>query len=68
MAQILTATARGWGKVAVAARDMPGFINNRGARPIDGEALILLAEAALSPEALDAAMTGAGGFRMGPAR
>jgi 3-hydroxybutyryl-CoA dehydrogenase len=62
----LTETARDWGKVTVAARDTPGFIVNRVARPFYGEALMLLEEAALSPEALDAAMTGAGGFRMGP--
>jgi 3-hydroxybutyryl-CoA dehydrogenase len=66
VARVLTETARGWGKVAIAARDTPGFIVNRVARPFYGEALMLLEEAALAPEALDAAMTGAGGFRMGP--
>ncbi|ODS91463.1 MAG: 3-hydroxyacyl-CoA dehydrogenase [Comamonas sp. SCN 65-56] len=57
--------ARAWGKTPVHARSTPGFIVNRIARPYYAEALMLLQEQALAPEALDAVLRAAG-FRMGP--
>ncbi|MFN0184931.1 MAG: 3-hydroxyacyl-CoA dehydrogenase [Aquabacterium sp.] len=57
--------SRVWGKVPVHARSTPGFIVNRIARPFYAEALALLLEQALAPNALDACLKAAG-FRMGP--
>lgn len=57
--------AHAWGKTPVHARSTPGFIVNRIARPYYAEALMLLQERALAPEALDALLRAAG-FRMGP--
>ncbi|MGQ0540124.1 MAG: 3-hydroxyacyl-CoA dehydrogenase NAD-binding domain-containing protein [Gemmatimonadaceae bacterium] len=55
-----------WGKTAVVARDTPGFIVNRVARPYYGEALRLLDEGIAEISDIDWAMTQLGGFRMGP--
>lgn len=60
----LFALARHWQKIPVLARDAPGFIVNRLARPFYGEALQLLEENAATPEEMDAALRAAG-FRMG---
>jgi 3-hydroxybutyryl-CoA dehydrogenase len=54
------------GKTAVLARDTPGFVVNRVARPYYGEALRLLGEGLATPEAIDAALEHAGGFPLGP--
>lgn len=54
-----------WGKQPVMCKDTPGFIVNRVARPFYVESFRLLEEQALSPQALDAALRGAG-FKMGP--
>lgn len=54
-----------WGKTPVIVRDVPGFIVNRVARPYYAEGFAALGEG-LSAAAVDALMTGAGGFRMGP--
>ena len=54
-----------WGKLVVLARDTPGFIVNRVARPFYGEALRLLEEGIANAPTIDAALRGAG-FRMGP--
>lgn len=56
----------GWGKVSVIARDTPGFIVNRVARPFYGEALRILDEGIADAATIDWAMTELGGFRMGP--
>jgi 3-hydroxybutyryl-CoA dehydrogenase len=61
-----TALARALGKAPVVARDTPGFIVNRIARPYYTEALRLLAEGVVSVEEIDRIMRLAGGFRMGP--
>jgi 3-hydroxybutyryl-CoA dehydrogenase len=53
-------------KTPVIARDTPGFIVNRVARPFYGEALRLLGEGAASHEQIDELTRMAGGFRMGP--
>lgn len=56
--------AEGAGKTVVDAPDTPGFIVNRCARPLYGEALALLEEGR-TPSDVDAAMLAAG-YRMGP--
>lgn len=62
----LLALAKGWGKVAVAAKSSPGFIVNRVARPFYAEGLRLAEEGVTEPERIDRLMRDAGGFRMGP--
>ncbi len=57
---------RSWGKTAVVAKDTPGFIVNRVARPFYGEALRILEEGLADTPTIDWAMTALGGFRMGP--
>ena len=54
-----------WGKEAVVAKDIPGFIVNRVARPYYSEALRIYDEGLARPHDIDAAME-ALGFRMGP--
>lgn len=55
-----------WGKLCVQAKDTPGFIVNRVARPFYGEALRILEEGIADVPTIDWAMTELGGFRMGP--
>ena len=55
-----------WGKIAVLAKDTPGFIVNRVARPFYGEALKMLEEGVASVATIDWAMKELGGFKMGP--
>lgn len=55
-----------WGKSAVQAKDTPGFIVNRVARPFYSEALRIYEEGIASKEFIDAAMVQLGGFKMGP--
>ena len=55
-----------WGKTTVLAKDTPGFIVNRVARPFYGEALRILEEGIADEAAIDWAMTELAGFRMGP--
>ena len=55
-----------WGKTVVRSAATPGFIVNRIARPFYAEAWRLLEEHATTAENIDAVLTGAGGFRMGP--
>ncbi|HEY6200531.1 MAG TPA: 3-hydroxyacyl-CoA dehydrogenase NAD-binding domain-containing protein [Candidatus Binatia bacterium] len=59
------ALMRGMGKTPVRAKDTPGFIVNRIARPFYNEALRILGDGEASVEAIDNVMKGAG-FRMGP--
>ena len=56
----------GWGKVTVVAKDTPGFIVNRVARPFYGESLRILEEGLADVATIDWAMREIGGFRMGP--
>jgi 3-hydroxybutyryl-CoA dehydrogenase len=58
--------ARDWGKTVVFSAATPAFIVNRIARPFYAEAWRVHAERAASFEVIDAVLTGAGGFRMGP--
>ncbi|MFC1563317.1 3-hydroxyacyl-CoA dehydrogenase NAD-binding domain-containing protein [candidate division KSB1 bacterium] len=55
-----------WGKTAVIAKDTPGFIVNRIARPFYGEALRIYEEGLADIATIDYAMKEIGGFRMGP--
>ena len=55
-----------WKKVPVIAKDTPGFIVNRVARPFYGEAIRMMEEGIADAATIDWAMTEAGGFRMGP--
>tara|TARA_B100000508_G_scaffold118450_1_gene98606 strand:- start:120812 stop:121975 length:1164 start_codon:yes stop_codon:yes gene_type:complete len=55
-----------WKKVTVLAKDTPGFIVNRVARPFYGEALRIYEEGVADFATIDWAMTALGGFRMGP--
>lgn len=55
-----------WGKTTVRAKDTPGFIVNRVARPFYGEALRILEEGIADAATIDWAMKDIGGFRMGP--
>ncbi len=55
-----------WGKLVVIAKDTPGFIVNRVARPFYGEALRIYEEGIADIATIDWAMTEIGGFRMGP--
>ena len=56
----------GWGKVPVIAKDTPGFIVNRVARPFYSEALRIADEGLADFATIDHAMRSVGGFRMGP--
>lgn len=55
-----------WGKIPVVAKDVPGFIVNRIARPFYGEALRIVEENIATPEEVDEAMRTLGNFKMGP--
>ena len=55
-----------WGKTVVTAKDTPGFIVNRVARPFYGEALRIYEEGVADFATIDYAMKTHGGFRMGP--
>ncbi len=55
-----------WGKKTVLAKDTPGFIVNRLARPFYSEAIRIYEEGMASMEAIDEAMRRIGGFKMGP--
>ncbi|MFN8595930.1 MAG: 3-hydroxyacyl-CoA dehydrogenase NAD-binding domain-containing protein [Anaerolineae bacterium] len=56
---------RRWGKSPVVAKDTPGFIVNRVARPFYGEALRLLDQRVAEVETIDRIVRAAG-FKMGP--
>ena len=55
-----------WNKKPVVAKDTPGFIVNRIARPFYGEALRIYEEQIADFATIDFAMKHIGGFRMGP--
>jgi len=63
---LLCMLMRAWGKTPVVARDAPGFIVNRVARPFYLEALSLLERHGADPATVDAVVRDSGGFRMGP--
>ena len=55
-----------WKKTVAVAKDTPGFIVNRVARPFYGEALRIYEEGLADFATIDHAMKTQGGFRMGP--
>ncbi len=55
-----------WKKEIVVAKDTPGFIVNRIARPYYGEAIRIYEENLASKEYIDQTMKKLGGFKMGP--
>ena len=55
-----------WDKTTVLAKDTPGFIVNRVARPFYSEAIRLFEEGVADVPTIDWAMKEIGGFRMGP--
>ena len=55
-----------WGKVVAVAKDTPGFIVNRVARPFYGEALRIYEEGIADFATIDWSLKSLGGFRMGP--
>ncbi|MBW2938846.1 3-hydroxybutyryl-CoA dehydrogenase [Aureisphaera sp. CAU 1614] len=59
-------TIKSWRKTVAIAKDTPGFIVNRVARPFYGEALRIYEEGIASFSEIDSAMKEVGGFRMGP--
>lgn len=60
------ALMKDWGKTPVIAKDTPGFIVNRLARPFYGEALRIHEEGIADMATIDHAMKTVGGFKMGP--
>lgn len=54
------------GRTPIRAKDSPGFIANRLARPFTLEALRMLAEGVAAVETIDRVCRLGGGFRMGP--
>ena len=66
LAQKIYALMESWGKIPVIAKDVPGFIVNRIARPFYGEALRIVEENIATPEQIDDAMRTLGNFKMGP--
>lgn len=59
-------TIKSWNKTVVIAKDTPGFIVNRVARPYYGEALRIYEEGIADFATIDNAMKTVGNFRMGP--
>ncbi len=57
---------KSWGKKVVLAKDTPGFIVNRVARPFYSEAIKMYEEGFADIATIDWAMSELGGFRMGP--
>lgn len=55
-----------WGKITVLAKDTPGFIVNRVARPFYGEAVRIMEEGMADAPTIDWALTELGHFKMGP--
>ncbi|MBT6174047.1 MAG: 3-hydroxybutyryl-CoA dehydrogenase [Flavobacteriales bacterium] len=61
----LVSLMKDWGKSPVIAKDTPGFIVNRVARPFYGEALRILEEGIANVPTIDTVMRNLG-FKMGP--
>lgn len=59
-------TVEDWGKIVAVAKDTPGFIVNRVARPFYGESLRIYEEGIADFATIDWALKSLGGFRMGP--
>lgn len=61
-----TAIIESWEKTVAIAKDTPGFIVNRVARPFYGESLRIYEEGIADFEFIDQSLKTLGGFRMGP--
>ena len=59
-------TIASWKKIVAVAKDTPGFIVNRVARPFYGEALRIYEEGIADFLTIDNSLKTIGGFRMGP--
>ncbi len=57
---------KSWDKIPVIAKDTPGFIVNRVARPFYSEAIRILDEGIADIATIDWAVAEIGGFKMGP--
>jgi 3-hydroxybutyryl-CoA dehydrogenase len=66
MLKEVTELIQSWGKTTVQAKDTPGFIVNRVARPFYGEAIRIYEEGIAHYADIDWAIKEIGGFRMGP--
>ncbi|MCX8533844.1 3-hydroxyacyl-CoA dehydrogenase NAD-binding domain-containing protein [Chryseobacterium luquanense] len=66
LAEKMYSLMKDWGKVPVIAKDIPGFIVNRIARPFYGEGLRIVEENIATVEQVDDAMKTIGNFKMGP--
>ena len=64
--KMVSETIKSWRKTVAIAKDTPGFIVNRVARPFYGEALRIYEEGMASFSEIDSAMKALGGFKMGP--
>jgi len=61
-----TEVARTMRRTPIRARDTPGFVANRLARPFSLESLRMLADGVADPPTIDRIVRLGGGFRMGP--
>ncbi len=61
-----TEVARRMGRTPIRAKDSPGFIANRLARPFSLESLRMLADGVADAATIDRVVRVGGGFRMGP--
>ncbi len=66
LAEKIYSLMKDWEKTPVIAKDIPGFIVNRIARPYYGEALRIVEENIATVEQVDDAMKTLGNFKMGP--
>ncbi|WP_185208770.1 3-hydroxyacyl-CoA dehydrogenase NAD-binding domain-containing protein [Chryseobacterium sp. C3] len=66
LAEKIYSLMKDWGKTPVVAKDIPGFIVNRIARPYYGEGLRIVEENIATVEQVDDAMKTLGNFKMGP--
>lgn len=66
LAEDMAELMKAWDKVPVIAKDTPGFIVNRVARPFYGESIRILEEGIADEVTIDWALKEIGGFRMGP--
>ena len=63
---IATTVGKRMGKTVITAKDGPGFLANRCARPFGMEALKMLSEGLADHATIDRIVRMSGGFRMGP--
>jgi 3-hydroxybutyryl-CoA dehydrogenase len=64
--ELAVSTIHSWNKTVAVAKDTPGFIVNRVARPFYSEAIRIYEEGIADFSTIDYAMKSLGGFRMGP--